>query len=121
MNLFDQPGKPFGYAWLEERTKIEDHVLRRTKHSIPLYDLRVQSRVHRIQDRLHKYDKTFAQRSREWREEQERQSAAERNSAEIIFTREELERIIEHFGGANDPVTAGIAAKAQAALDSLPG
>jgi hypothetical protein len=28
-NLFDPPGKPFGYAYLEETTRIEDHVRRR--------------------------------------------------------------------------------------------
>jgi hypothetical protein len=81
--------------------------------------MRVQDRVRRIQDRIHKYDKTFAQRSREWREEQQRRAAEERNRTEVTFTREELERIAEHFSGANDPVTAGIAEKCEKALTTL--
>lgn len=119
MNLFDQPGKPFGYAWIEERTKIEDHVLRRTKHVLSVNSRVVQMRVTRIQDRLHKYDSTFAQRSKAWAAEQLRRQDAERNRADLTFTREELQRIAEHFSWANDPISASVGQKAQEALTTL--
>lgn len=122
-NLFDPPGRPFGYAFVEERTRIEDHVLRwhrKRGWHVKLYDMRVQERVRRIQARLHKYDKTFAERSRAWAEEQRRAREAERNSADVTFSREELERLVDLFAAANDPLTANIGAKAKKALDTLP-
>lgn len=112
-NLFDH-GRPFGSAWLEEKTKIEDHVLRRIRYRLPVNDMRVQDRVRRIQDRLHKYDETFAVRSRRWREEQER--TWRDRGGPIEFNRQELERLAEHFEGANDPVSAEIGRKARELL-----
>lgn len=116
-NLFDQPGKPFGYAFIEERTRIEDHVRRRTLYQLPLYSLELQSRVRRIQDRLHKYDKTFAERSRAWAEQQAARSALERRAAD--FKPEELSHLVEMLAGANHPLSASIADKAQAKLELI--
>jgi hypothetical protein len=116
-NLFDPPGRPFGYAWLEERTKIEDHVRRRMGYC-RLDDMRLQFRVGRIQDRIHKYDPTFAERCKKMREDQARQWREA--GGPIDFSRAELERLIEHFDGANDPISAAIADKAKAIYASLP-
>jgi hypothetical protein len=117
-NLFDPPGKPFGYAYIEETTRIEDHVRRRTGYP-RLDDPQLRARVDRIRMRLHKYDETFAVRSRRWFNEQQERARRERNQADVTFDREELERLIEHFEGANDPVSAAIAAKAKNALDTI--
>lgn len=116
-NLFDPPGRPFGYAWLEERTKIEDHVRRRTHYQIPLYDMRLQDRVRRIQDRLHKYDPTFAERSRQWREQQAREWAD--RGGPLDLTTAELQHLVDLFDGANDPLSQSIAAKAAKMLGEL--
>lgn len=115
MNLFDPPGRPFGYTWLEERTKIEDHVLRRTKHQIPLYDMRVQFRVQKIQDRLHKYDPTFRERQAKWNAEQ----AARPKTEMMELTQAELEHLADLFAGANDPLSASIGEKARIALGTV--
>lgn len=110
-NLFDVAGKPFGWAHAEERRMIRDHLLRRgwTADDMGLY-----FRISRIQQRLHKYDLPFR--------ELQRLYALARpvvvpTGAPVDFTWEELARLVEHFAGANDPVTASIAAKAQLALD----
>jgi len=106
-NLFDEPGRPFGYAHVMERTKIEDHLIRKSGYKLKSSD--VYFRVVRIQERIHKYDETFATRSRRWRKEQEARIKAERAGVGTWLTWEQLERLVEHFAGANDPVSAGIA------------
>jgi hypothetical protein len=67
--LFDPPGTPFGTAYLIETTAIEDHVRRRMGYP-RLDDPQLRARVDRIRYRLHKYDETFAVRSKRWAEEQ---------------------------------------------------
>jgi hypothetical protein len=116
-NLFDAPGKPFGYAWLEERTKIQDHVRRKMGYC-RLDDMRLMFRVQAIQDRIHKYDPTFAERCRRMNEENKKRWRE--MGGPIDFSRAELERLIEHFDGANDPISAGIAEKAKALYATLP-
>jgi hypothetical protein len=106
VNLYDQPGKPFGYAWLEERTRIEDHVLRRMGYALPVSDMRVRFRVDRIQERLHKYDTTFADRSREWFEQQRQRPVQHA----LMLTTEQLEHIVSLWSDANDPMSREIAA-----------
>jgi hypothetical protein len=117
-NLFDPPGKPFGYAYLEETTRIEDHVRRRMGYP-RLDDPQLRARVDRIRYRLHKYDETFAVRSKRWAEEQRERWRRECNRMDVTLEREELERLIEHFEGANDPIGQAIATKAKAALVAL--
>jgi hypothetical protein len=115
-NLFDPPGRPFGYAWLEERTKIEDHVRKRTRYALRMDSPEFMFRVQKIQDRLHKYDPTFAERSRRWREDQAKRWRERGNS--VDFTLAELEHLVEHFEGANDPISAEIGRKAREAIES---
>jgi predicted nuclease with RNAse H fold len=50
-------------------------------------------------------------------EEQRLRCAREAVDDNLRLTWEELERLIEHFAGANDPISAAIAAKAAAALE----
>lgn len=71
----------------------------------------------RIQRRLHKYDETFAVRSRRWAEEQRLRCAREAESAKADLTWEELQHLVDHFDGANDPISASIGAKAKQLLD----
>ena len=41
---------------------------------------------------------------------------ANESERQVGFTKEELERLVEHFGGANDPVAQAILEKAQKSL-----
>jgi hypothetical protein len=117
-NLFDPAGKPFGWAHHAERDHIRKHLAKRwpaTPHSWEW--IKRESRVTAIQMRLHKYDEPFSVRSRRWAEEQRLRCAREAVDDNLRLTWEELERLIEHFAGANDPISAAIAAKAAAALE----
>jgi hypothetical protein len=120
--LFDPAGKPFGWAHHAERDHIRAHLARRRgpvePHSWDFYHR--EQRVNAIQWRIHKYDKSFAQRSREWREAQELRAALERTGDDLALTWEELDRVAEHFAGANDPVAIAIGKKALAALARRP-
>jgi hypothetical protein len=116
-NLFDPAGKPFGWAHHAERDHIRKHLARRLGPVKPhtWASIQREDRVSRIQRRLHKYDETFAVRSRRWGEEQRLRCAREATGADLGLTWEELERLLEHFDGANDPISAAIAEKAKAA------
>jgi hypothetical protein len=107
-NLFDTAGKPFGWTHHKERAIIREHLKRRGRWN----DARDEFLVTSIQQRLHRYDKRY-------RELQELHAKARPpvSGASLGFTWEELERIAEHFAGANDPVTINIATKAKLALD----
>lgn len=117
-NLFDPAGKPFGWAHHAERDHIRKHLARRLgpvkAHTWAA--IQREDRVSVIQRRLHKYDETFAVRSRRWAEEQRERCRREAESATADFTWEELRRLVEHFDGANDPISAAIAEKAKAVL-----
>lgn len=117
-NLFDPAGKPFGWAHHAERDHIRKHLARRFGPVEPhSWDwIYRESRVSDIQRRLHKYDETFAVRSRRWAEEQRERCRREAKGATVEFTWEELERLVEHFGSANDPVSAEIGRKAAVLL-----
>lgn len=118
-NLFDPAGKPFGWAHHAERDHIRAHLAKRLglvkPHSWEY--VHREQRVNAIQRRLHKYDESFAVRSRRWAEQQRLRCAREATSAKAEFTWEELERLAEHFAGANDPISAEIGAKARRLLD----
>lgn len=101
-------GKPFGWAWNREREEIREHLKRRGRWR----DARDEFVVTRIQNRLNReHPKRWAARIAAWR-------ARQPAPVEPVepFTREELERLVELFGEANDPVTASIGAKAAEAL-----
>lgn len=117
-NLFDPAGKPFGWAHHAERDHIRQHLRRRIwKFGFDEFrSFRLEQRINEIQRRLHKYDESFAVRSRRWREQQEERCRREAKGATAEFTWEELDRLVEHFEGANDPVSAEIARKAAALL-----
>lgn len=118
-NLFDPPGQPFGTAYIMETTAIEDHLRRRMGYDVRLDDRALRARVDRIRMRLHKYDETFAVRSKRWFAEQQARARAERNRTDVELEREELERLIEHFSGSNDAIGMSIANKARLALDNV--
>jgi hypothetical protein len=113
-NLFDRPGEKFGTAHHRERDIIRAHLDRRfgpvQPHSWEFFHR--EQRVNAIQRRLHKYDETFAVRSRRWAEQQRQRCIREATGDDLRLTWEELERVIEHFAGANDPVSAEIGRKA---------
>lgn len=113
-NLFDPAGKPFGWAHHAERDHIRKHLTKRHGAVQPhSWDhVHRESRVNDIQRRLHKYDETFAVRSRRRREQQEERCRREAKGAKVDFSWAELERLVEHFADANDPISAGIGAKA---------
>lgn len=118
-NLFDPPGTPLGTAHHAERDRIRAHLRRRIWrfHFGPGISVahRLESRVGAIQRRLHKYDPTLRER-----QAIARAKAPPPAATDVAFTWEELERLVEHFAGANDPVTAAIAAKAAASLTRAP-
>lgn len=114
--LDDDHGRPFGYAFIEERTRIEDHLRRKSGYRADMSSLEFQFRVRRIQDRIHKYRPTMRERQQAWLA---RQAASLPKDTPVVFTAEELERLVEHFAGANDPVTVSIADKARQALEQM--
>jgi len=104
------PGKPFGWAWHQEREEIRAHLRRRLwrflpRDGIPTSTL-LEFRVSRIQERLHKYKPSFRERQAAWLA---RQPVVKPRP---VFTDEELARIADHFQGANDPLAQAIYAKA---------
>lgn len=112
----DVPGKPFGWAWHQERDEIRRHLRRRAEAfgSDMLAPARLEMRVSRIQERLHRHKPTLAERQAAWRARQPKPT-----SARVIFSREELARLVELFAGGNDPLTLSIAEKAAASLETL--
>jgi site-specific DNA-cytosine methylase len=119
-NLFDRPGEKFGTAHHRERDIIRAHLARRLGPVEPRsWDFfHREQRVNAIQSRLHRYDETFAVRSRRWANEQRLRCIREAETAKAEFTWEELERMAEHFEGANDPISAEIGRKVRAVLDN---
>lgn len=109
----DIPGKPFGWAWHRERDEIRAHLRKRLDRfgSDHLARARLEARVSRIQERLHKHKPTFAERQAAWRARQPKPTGAH-----VLFTFDELERLAELFAAANDPVTASIGEKAAEAI-----
>ena len=95
-------GKPFGYAHAMERQAIRDHLKARGRW----HDARDEWTVSRIQARLNRgHRERWAARQAAWRARQPE------TVGRPEFTAEELERLVDLFVGANDPLTAGIAAK----------
>jgi hypothetical protein len=118
-NLFDPAGKPFGWAHHAERDHIRKHLAKRWPAEPHSWEwIRREDRVSKIQRRLHRYDETFAVRSRRWAEQQRLRCIREATSAKAEFTWEELQHLVEHFDGANDPVSAEIGRKARELLDN---
>lgn len=117
-NLFDKPGEKFGTAHHRERDLIRAHLAKRHGPVEPRSWewIRREDRVSKIQRRLHRYDETFAVRSRRWSEQQRLRCIREATSAKADFTWEELQHLVEHFDGANDPVSAEIGRKARELL-----
>lgn len=109
-NLFDPPGKPFGWAHNEERRIIREHLKARGRYD----DWTGEFRVSKIQRRLHRSDLRF----HELQVLYKRRWAREARPARPEFTDEELQTLVDYFGQANDPVTASIGAKAFEMLKS---
>jgi hypothetical protein len=116
-NLFDPGGKPTGWAHHAEREIIRAHLRRRIwKFGLDeLRSARLEFRVTAIQQRLHKYDHTFRQLQTLYA----LQPKNNQPSTDDRFNGDELERLIEHFEGANDPIGQSIATKAKIALDNV--
>lgn len=118
-NLFDPPGTPLGTAWHAERDKIRAHLRRRVWRfyvgggdGLQSPGARLERRVDAIQMRLHKYDPPL--RVRQAKARAEAPLPADTN---VYWTWVELERLAEHFSGANDEVGQAIANKALEALN----
>jgi hypothetical protein len=105
------PGKPFGWTWHRERDAIHNHLMRGKRaqtyvgHTFGSFML--QQRINAIQARIHKYKPTFKERSAAFAAQQH----ALRGRSPITFTDEELRHLSDLFDGANDPLSASIAAK----------
>lgn len=111
--LDDIPGKPFGWAWYEERAEIRAHLRRRIwRFGLdPLRAFRLEQRIDAIQRRIHRTRPSL----------RERQAAARAarpapTGENLFLTFEEIERLAELFADANDPLTASIGAKAAARI-----
>lgn len=109
-NLFDPGGKPLGWAHHAERDLIRAHLKRRGRWIDKGYN---EFEVTRIQQRMHKYDKSFRELQALYR------IAKPIRISDDTFNRDELERLIEHFDGANDPVGQAIAEKVKLRLDKI--
>lgn len=111
--LDDIPGKPFGWAWHKERDEIRAHLRRRIwrfgfDH---MRGARLEARITQIQNRLHRNRPSYAERCAA------RAASRPTYVPPPTFNRAELERMVEHFAGANDEVSASIGAKARELLD----
>jgi hypothetical protein len=117
VNLFDPPGTPLGTAHHAERDRIRAHLRRRVwKFGLDQWRVaRLEARVDAIQRRLHKYDLSLRER-----QAIARAKAPPPAGTSEFFTWEELDRLAEHFAGANDPVAIAIGEKALAALAGRP-
>ena len=110
LGLEEFPGRPFGWAWHEERRLIREHLIRRGRYfgDDALAHARRESRISEIQRRIHREAPTTRERQAAWRARCEAALPAESGA----FTPEELQRLVDLFGDANDPITASIGAKA---------
>jgi DNA-binding LacI/PurR family transcriptional regulator len=103
------PGKPFGWAHLQERRAIREHLIARghdpNGFAFPF-------RVVAIQDRIHKYKPTL-------RERQEAAPRPPRMRRDDEFTREELEHLCELLAGANHPLSVDMLDRAVRVLAKL--
>lgn len=97
-----------------ERRAIREHLLSRGWDPD---DMRLHFRVVRIQERLRRDKPSYRERQEAARARGERWVSPPPGEPVEDFTREELERLVELFAEANDPVTREIARKAQARLD----
>lgn len=108
--LDDIAGRPFGWAWHQERDEIRAHLRRRLWRFIGPGDgrtgMRLEARVTAIQNRLHRNKPTYAERCAA------RAASRPTYVPPPSFTRAELERMVEHFTGSNDEIGQAIAAKA---------
>lgn len=97
-NLFDPPGTKLGTAWHAERDRIRLHLVARGGY----WGYRLEARVTKIQDRLHRDDPSLL----------ERQARAVFHAPShppvMVFTDDELVRIAEHFAMANDELGQSI-------------
>lgn len=105
--------RKFGYDHHMERQRIREHLIRRGWDA---KDVTIEFRVSAIQERIARYKPTFRERQQKWLAEQAARRPA-RTDFDLKLTREELEHLVYLFGGANDPVSASIAAKAQEILN----
>lgn len=103
--LDDIAGKPFGWAWHQERDEIRAHILKRRT----LLPLELERRIDDIQIRIHRNRPTLRQR-------QAARFIPSTSDRSLRLTDDELNYIIDIFGSANNPVAISIAAKARSVL-----
>lgn len=107
-NIFDIPGTKFGYSHLVEEEQIRRHLLAGggfIEGSAQLYFAVKDEMVKR-----HRGDLPF-------RVYQQQFKSMLTGSAKIAFTTDELEHIVKHFSGANDPFVQQIVEKAVALIE----
>lgn len=101
----------FGYAHHAERLRIREHLFRRGRFAEMkdqrngkwLYSFPVESRITQIQQRIHRHKKSMADRQAE-----RRANMPPPSGAGVFLTFAQIERLIDHFAGANDPELIGI-------------
>lgn len=94
------PGKPFGWAHHMERDAIRQHLRARGfDTSGHMGQARLEFRVTKIQQRLRRYEPTWAERQREWARNQRAQALI----APEPFTRDQLLAIRDRFAMDNSP------------------
>lgn len=95
------------------------------QHAVEMREIRMELRAKGITDptklqfaavdayiKRHRNDPSFAERQAFWRAFAD----PPKSKAHLSFTLEEVERLVEHFAGANDPVAQSIYQKALASL-----
>jgi hypothetical protein len=103
----DVPGKPFGWAYYRAMDELRAHLRMRHPNldSGVLGPAKLDARARRILERIHKNRPTYAERSRR---------TFEAPRVRPFLTDEELRHLADLFDGANDPLSASIAAKISA-------
>lgn len=111
LGLENVPGKPFGWAFNQERRAIKKHLAKRSSRWDG--DRRPNEfTVTRIQERLHRHHPTYRDRAEAWK----RRTATALSAPGLGFSPEQLAHLVELFTGANDPLSASLAQTAAALL-----
>ncbi len=114
---YTPPYLKFGYAYLKEKDAIRKRLVASGMTDLAELHFAVEAAF----TEAHKNDSTLRERQEAKRlKEREKwlkeEAKKPRPPEAILFTVEELERLVEHFEHANDPVSAAIGQKAKATL-----
>lgn len=114
--------RKFGY-WLHVEERMIREQLRaegRPEADLPGHDLAFRKLFDERRRENHKGDESYRETSqrlqRQWADDERRRFAAGESERRASLSRAELELIVEHFQGANDPVALSLLRKAGALL-----